>query len=150
TDIPLDSLHGRKDDAGRSMRLALAPELPPASMGEFSLSPTQGPVRAAFVPLARLERDLALPGRANTLLVAGTDTHAGTLAVRNALAEALTLDDLGLTISADYAPRTLIVQSGGGLIAEPLAGVVSRLGADRDLQVTPVLSWLATVMRVGD
>jgi ABC-type lipoprotein release transport system permease subunit len=150
TDIPLDSLHGRKDDVGRSMRLAFAAELPPASMGEFSLSPTQGPVRAAFVPLARLERDLALPGRANTLLVAGTDTHAGTLAVRNALAEVLTLDDLGLTINTAGAPRTLIVESGGGLIAEPIAGVVSRLGADRGFRVTPVLSWLATVMRVGD
>ena len=40
-------------------------------MGEFSLAPAQGPVRAVFVSLERLQRDLGLAGRVNTLLVSG-------------------------------------------------------------------------------
>ena len=39
-------------------------------LGEFSLRPTQGDVFAVFVPLRRLQRDLAEPNRVNTLLLA--------------------------------------------------------------------------------
>jgi ABC-type lipoprotein release transport system permease subunit len=151
TDIPLDSLHGQKDDVGRSMRLTFRSELPASAMGEFSLNPTQGPVRAAFVPLARVERDLALDGRANTLLVASSGrAPVGTLAVRNALDETLTADDLGLTFTSLDDASTLVVESRSGLIAEPLVPAITRLGEARRLRVTPVLSWLATRLTVGD
>jgi hypothetical protein len=36
---------------------------------EFSLRPQQGDVRAVYVPLARLQRDLNQPGKVNTILV---------------------------------------------------------------------------------
>jgi ABC-type antimicrobial peptide transport system permease subunit len=150
TDIPLDSLHGRKDDVGRSLRLTFGAELPASAMGEFSLSPTQGPVRAAFVSIGRVERDLALTDRANTLLVAApTDGTIDALTVRNALDDVLTLDDVGLTITAS-GNSSLIVESLAGLIADPIAPIVNRQTAARGLTATPVLSWLATRMRLGD
>jgi hypothetical protein len=68
--IPIESLHGRKDDAGRTMRLAVRAIVGPADLGEFSLRPQQGDVRAVFVPLKRLQQDLDIQGRVNTLLVA--------------------------------------------------------------------------------
>ena len=37
---------------------------------EFSLRPQQGEVRAVYVPLARLQRDLEAQGKVNTILVA--------------------------------------------------------------------------------
>lgn len=151
TDIPLDSLHGRKDDVGRSMRTELGAVLPAAAMGEFSLNPTQGPVRAAFVPLERVERDLDLGGRVNTLLVGTSgEEPAGTLAVRNALETSLSLDDLGLRISLHDTEPLLIVENASGLIAEPLVPVITRLAESRGLAVTPVLSWLATALTIGD
>ena len=52
SDIPLESLHGRKDDVGRTIRLTVREVLSPSELGEFSLQPQQGDVRAAFVPLA--------------------------------------------------------------------------------------------------
>src|SRR5690606_37779684 len=58
TDIPLDSLHGRKDDTGRAIRLTTLGALSREQMGEFSLSPSQGPVRAVFMALPRIQRDL--------------------------------------------------------------------------------------------
>ena len=42
-------------------------------MGEFSLRPQQEAVRAVFVPIARLQRDLDLAGRANVLLLSGLE-----------------------------------------------------------------------------
>ncbi len=49
--IPTESLHGRKEDVGRSVRLTVRQVLAREDLGEFSLSPRQGSVRAIFVPL---------------------------------------------------------------------------------------------------
>src|SRR5262249_7770932 len=67
--IPLESLHGRKDDIGRAIRLTVRGVLPPGELGEFSLRPQQGDVRALFVALKRVQRELDLPGRVNTLIL---------------------------------------------------------------------------------
>src|SRR5258706_479564 len=68
--IPIESLHGRKDDAGRTLRLNVRAILGADALGDFSLRPQQGSVRAIFVPLKRLQQDLDLGGRVNTLLIA--------------------------------------------------------------------------------
>jgi len=70
SDIPVESLHGRKEDPGRTIRLNLKSVLPAASLGEFSLRPQQGPVRAIFISLPFLQRELDQAGKINTILVA--------------------------------------------------------------------------------
>ena len=67
SDVPEGSLHGRRDDLGRTLRLTTVSW--PPNLSEFAIYPQQGAVRAAFVPLERLQRDLERPGRANTLLI---------------------------------------------------------------------------------
>ena len=62
------SLHARKEDLGRTVRVTVRRVLPRATVGEFSLRPQQGEVRAVFVPLARLQQDLEIRGRVNTIL----------------------------------------------------------------------------------
>ena len=69
--IPAGSLHGRKEDLGRTIRLSFREALAPVQLGEFSLRPSQGAVRAIFVSLARLQKDLEFAGKANTILLAG-------------------------------------------------------------------------------
>jgi ABC-type lipoprotein release transport system permease subunit len=155
TDVPLDSLHGRKDDTGRSLRMTARETLPRESMGEFSLSAEQGPVRAAFVPLDRLQRDLdldAAPPRVNTLLVAAAPDAAGptATAVRAALVDALDADDIGLTFDAHPDQGVLIVESASGLITEALQTSVETLAARESIDSTPVLTWLANRITVGD
>src|SRR5687768_3143090 len=49
SDIPLESLHGRKDDPGKTIRLNVLAQLEREQLGEFSLQPQQGAVRAIFV-----------------------------------------------------------------------------------------------------
>ncbi|MBI3406656.1 MAG: hypothetical protein HY046_14475, partial [Acidobacteria bacterium] len=67
--IPVESLHGRKDDLGRTIRLNLKAVLPATELGEFSVKPNQGEVRAVFVPMERLQLDLKQEGHANTVLL---------------------------------------------------------------------------------
>jgi ABC-type lipoprotein release transport system permease subunit len=62
SDIPIESLHGRKEDPGRTIRLNLKSVLPATSLGEFSLRPQQGPVRAVFVSLSFLQKELGQEG----------------------------------------------------------------------------------------
>ncbi len=68
--IPRESLHGRKDDTGKTIRFKLGAVLARAEMGEFSLKPGQGAVKAVFIRLKRLQKDLEQNGRVNTLLFA--------------------------------------------------------------------------------
>ncbi|MEZ5317544.1 MAG: FtsX-like permease family protein [Vicinamibacterales bacterium] len=150
TDIPLDSLHGRKDEPGRAMRLRYVGALDREGMGEFSLTPDQGPVRAVFVALAQVQDDLEQAGRVNTILVAG-EAHGGAsaAAVRTALASTLTATDMGLTFDAGSTPGTVIVEARAGLVPDRLARAVTTAAGEADLATTPVLSWLATRLTVG-
>src|SRR5690349_18280052 len=68
TDIPLESLHGRRNEVGRTLRLTVRRVIPAANLGEFALDPQQGEVRAVFVPLSRLQQDLSVEERVNSLL----------------------------------------------------------------------------------
>jgi hypothetical protein len=121
TDIPLDSLHGRKEDVGRTLRLRYRGVLAPEAMGEFSLLPRQGPVRAAFVPLSRLQRDLALPGRVTTALVASGVTPS---VDRASLSASLDTADLGLTFTPLPESRMVIVESAAGLVPDVVADAI--------------------------
>jgi hypothetical protein len=147
TDIPIDSLHGRREDVGRSIRLTSRGTLAAEQMGQFSLASGQGPSRSVFVPLARLQRDLELKGRVNTMLVAGSEDAAD---VRRALDEAVTNDDLGLRASAIADADALVVESASGLVPDDTAAAITEAANRAQRRSTPVLSWLANRMTIGD
>jgi hypothetical protein len=56
SEIPLESLFGRRDEVGRTIRLTLSGELSRDRLGEFALTPQQAEVRSLFVPLRRVQR----------------------------------------------------------------------------------------------
>ncbi len=68
--IPRESLHGRKEDTGKTIRFKVDAVLPRTEMGEFSLRPGQGALKAVFIGLKRLQKDLDQTGRVNTVLFA--------------------------------------------------------------------------------
>ena len=70
SEIPIESLFGRKDEVGRTVRLTMAGVLPRERLGEFALQPQQTAVRAMFAPLRRIQRDLAVPDQVNSVLLA--------------------------------------------------------------------------------
>src|SRR5690606_2514919 len=71
SEIPSESLFGRREEIGRTLRLTLADVLTRDRMGEFALRPQQTELRAVFAPLRRVQRDLGVQGQVNTVLMAG-------------------------------------------------------------------------------
>jgi putative ABC transport system permease protein len=152
--VPLGSLHGRRDEAGKTIRAMVRGVLPAEAMGEFSLRPRQGDVRAIFLPLARLQADLNQPDRINAILVAARapDAERGSHAAREIeamLAPSLAIEDAGLNLRGLPDDRGFILESDAGLLSDAVADVAERIATAQGLQATPVFSYLAYSIRSG-
>jgi putative ABC transport system permease protein len=147
SDIPLESLFAHKDDAGRTVRLAVTGELAAAHLGEFALQPQQAEVRAVFAPLRRLQRDLGVADKVNTVLIAVGVSDAD---ARRAVRTAVTLDDLGVSVSVVAEGTAVIVESAGGVMSETLEQAVRATGQDLGAAPVPLFTYLANTIRVRD
>lgn len=155
SDVPADSLHGRKDDLGRSMRFAVGGILSAQELGEFSLRPTQGAVRAVFLPLKQLQKDLQQENKVNAVIVsaqesadpAESENEAEQLAA--ALKSAATLEDYGLRISPLDGGRGFSLLSEKLLIEDTLAETARAVAENQGLAATAIYSYLATTIRAG-
>ncbi|MEO8260380.1 MAG: FtsX-like permease family protein [Acidobacteriota bacterium] len=177
--VPIESLHGRKDDLARSMRLTVDAVIGPDQLGDFSLQPQQGHVYAVFVPLRRLQQELDLDGRANTLLVseppAGSLPPTGTTPaarLEQLVRARAALEDSGLTVrvvpdvSAGVVPDAaaarpvnasgvqpfrpaLSLEAAGGLLDPPRTAVAGQAAAALSMATQPVFTYLVNAMRSG-
>jgi ABC-type lipoprotein release transport system permease subunit len=150
--IPAESLHGRKEELGRTIRLTIRETLEPAALGEFSIRPRQGGVRAVFVSLARLQKDLEQPGKANAILISENMPGAsgGAAAVEDLLRETFALEDLGVRLRALDAERGISLESESALIGDKLFASAQAAAQKSDLSISPVLSYLANSIRSGE
>ena len=146
TAIPIESLHGRKDNLGRTIRLTVRAILGPSDLGEFSLQPQQGDVRAVFVPLRRLQQDLDLDGRVNALLVSDRSAAAG--ALEALVRRRFSVEDVGLNVRV-VASGAVAVESRAGLIDDVHARAVDDAATAAAMQPQPVLTYLANSMRTN-
>jgi putative ABC transport system permease protein len=144
--IPTESMHGRKEDVGRSMRLTVREMLGPEALGEFSLGPRQGSVRAIFVPLGRMQELLEQPERANAVLIAGSDVAS----TERRLREASGIEDLGLTLRALDQQQVIALESRSTILSEALAGAGVKAAEKLGMVVVPTLTYLANSIRAGD
>ncbi len=154
TDIPLGTLQGRRDEAGERIRLEVTRVLDASSLGEFSLTPAQGPTLSIFVPITRLQRDLGLEGRVNTLLIAAQPnapaaTESLVEAARGAIRPSVELGDLGLTLRPSRDARAVVLESRSGLLASTVAARASAVGQELGTRVTPALAYLANAIRAN-
>lgn len=143
SEIPLESIHGRKEDPGRSLRLNVKAALKAESLGEFSLQPQHGAVRAVFVALSFLQKELEKTGRINTILVAKGSSVTSLQAL---LKEKSTLEDFGLNTSENkysLESESKILNDHVWLAAQKSADALS-------LQTIPILSYLANSISSGD
>lgn len=154
--IPAGSLHGKKDDLGRTIRLAAREALAATNMGEFSLRPSQGPVRAVFVSLARLQKDLEQPGKVNTILLdekpsgtANQETARPSL-IADILKETFVLEDLGIKLRVLDEQRGIALESDSAIISDTLYATAQDAAARAGMRVSPILSYLANSIRIGD
>ena len=162
SEIPLESLHGQRDDVGRTMRLTVRAIVPASSLGEFSLQPQQGDVRAVFVPLARLQEDLGVGPHVNSLLVSvkpldslrslGAGPEAANAAghLENLIRERATLEDVGLNLRVLDAPQVLSLEAGGSLIDQARVQAVTDAARELKMVALPVFTYLANTIRTRD
>ncbi len=146
SDIPIESLHGRKEDPGKTIRLKVARVLGGESLGEFSLQPQQDAVRAVFVSLSFLQKELEQEGRVNTILVSGAQQQSIAALLKNKA----TLGDLGLKLRVINDQHSVSVESAGKIINEHVAQAGAQAAQSLSLRTVPVLSYLANSINDGD
>src|SRR6185503_8134101 len=139
SEIPVESLHGRKEDPGRTIRLSASGVLNGESLGEFSLQPQQGSVRAVFVSLSMLQKELEQDGKVNTILVAGGSVNPSLHTLVN---ERSTLEDLGLNIR-NINPQSISLETSSKIINDYVATAANKAATELSLKTVPVLSYLA-------
>lgn len=159
--IPVESLHSRKEDLGSTLRLTVQETLSPGDVGEFSLQPQQGDVRALFVPLSILQKAIDQPGRANLILISEASPNAAAAAEVPAKNEALmrilkartSLDDFGIKLRiVGQAPSQpgISLEQESKVISGPLSEVANEAASALSLHRVPVLSYLANSIAAGD
>lgn len=156
SEIPLESLHGRKDDPGKTLRLSVSGVLDGESLGEFSLQPQHGAVRAVFVSLKFLQRELEQDvgsGRINTILVsrfAGTESSEQQNNLASLLKEKATLEDFGLKLRVLENHLGPSLESNSRIVNEHVASAASEAAKTMALRTAPVLSYLANSINSGE
>ena len=155
--IPVGSLHGRRDDLGRTMRLRIQQVLASDDLGEFSFRPQQGLSRAVFVSLGRMQRDLGLDRQANTMLLGtgggattGEDSSAAVATIETALRAGTRLDDLGVRVRVLDGRGALVVESAAGLLGDDTVAAARSAAAEAGMADQPILTYLANEIRFGD
>jgi ABC-type lipoprotein release transport system permease subunit len=151
--IPAESLHGRKEDLGITMRSLVKATLAPNQLGEFSLRPQQSAARVVFISLARLQRNLEQEGKANLLLLERRDRvlsdAQATAIVRRALKDKYQLADLGLKLRP-LAAGCLTLESDSALIGDALSEKVRGTATATNLRPAPVFTYLANSIQIGE
>jgi ABC-type antimicrobial peptide transport system permease subunit len=147
--IPVESLHGRKDQLGTTVRFTMREALPLASLGEFSLRPQQGAVRAIFVPLGKLQRNLEQDGKANVMLLSAKSGASYQLAPQ-ILKDKFTLADLGLKLRLLEEQKTISLETDSAVITDVLAEKAKAVSGELNLRSTEVLTYLANTIQLGE
>ena len=157
--VPVDSLHSDKDDLGTTLRLNYGASLTAEALGEFSLRPQQGAVRAMFLPLEELQSALDQTGRVNSILVSdplndsGVDAEAEQLKARleATIDTAYTLDDLGVRLiegRATDGKRFVSVESSHLVMNDGVAEATMAAGGGLGWDTGGVLTYLANTIRI--
>jgi putative ABC transport system permease protein len=149
TAIPAESLHGRKDDLGRTIRLTVREILSTTELGDFSIRPQQGAARTIFVSLKRLQRDLEQPAKINALLVSG-EKAGSAQSLEKTLKETFALEDLGLKIKPVSEQNSISLESDTAIISDALSDSAQATAAASGMTTSGVLTYLANTIRAGD
>jgi len=165
SDIPAESLHGRRENRGRTVRLTASQVLPSGGLGEFSLNAEQQSVKAIFVPLGRLQKELDQAGQVNSVLVAdraedessGSGTDAA-IELERIIRDATTLEDMGVRLRRLAVPtgglkspevECLSLEKASTLLDDRLVDKSREVAISCGLDHTPVLTYLANRIRIG-
>ena len=150
TDVPIESIYGRKDDLGRTIRANVLATLPPESLGEFSLAAQQGEVSAVFLPLELLQNELEVAGRVNALLVSGGGANEANLLLEDIVRNVAAIEDMGLAVRTLETEQAVILEAEDGLIDNPVVDAAVTASFDVGIGPQPLFTYLANDIRIGE
>ena len=156
SDVPIESLYGQKDDLGRTLRLTITETLSPEQLGEFSTRPQQTAVRAVFVPLELLQRELDQQSKVNTILFARVKDSGDvsdaerTAAIEQVLSEKVSFEDYNIKVRPLDQQRSISLERSSTLIDDALAKAAIDAAKGLELQTMPVLSYVANGIKAGE
>jgi ABC-type lipoprotein release transport system permease subunit len=145
--IPRESLFGRRENTGRTLRLAVSGILPTERLGEFALRPGQGDMLSIFVPLQRLQKDLGQPGGANTILLSAGSRDGGLEKTRKILEEKFTLEDAGVRLRPLPEQNAIAVESARVLLDDTIARAALDAAAHKGWEASGIFTYLANSIR---
>jgi hypothetical protein len=155
--VPAESLHSKKQDLGRVLRVTIGKIISPQDLGEFSIQPQQTGTLAVFMPLRLLQTELEQEGRSNVVLVAHRQQGAAQLnsqtetdALNKILNDTATLDDYGIQVRDLGQPNGISIEHESKLLSDRLAITATKAATDLSFRVVPVLSYLANSISVAD
>jgi putative ABC transport system permease protein len=147
--IPREWLYGRRDTAGKTIRLSCGAILSENRLGEFALRPSQGNVYSIFVPLKRLQRDLNQPFRINTILLSRRDPSGGVASIRDDIKKRCVLSDWGLKLRNLPSGNGFSLESDRIILDDETAKAASEAAAETGLPFTPLYTYLANSIRAS-
>lgn len=155
SEIPIESLHSRKEDLGSTLRLSVRQILDARALGEFSIQPQQTGVRAVFVSLSELQKAIEQENKANLILISqarGTeqDSTSAATTLTELLKTRTTLEDFGITLRRLDEQKSLSLEHESRLLADPLATAATETARSLSLQTIPVFSYLANRISIGE
>ncbi len=155
SEVPIESLYGHKEDLGRTLRLTISQTLSAEQLGEFSVRPQQTSVRAVFVPLQLLQRELDQQGKVNTLLISRMKDGSGlsdverVTALESLIKNRADLEDYSLKLRTLDQQRGLSLERSSTLVDDRLAETARATADGLGARTVPVLSYVANGITSG-
>ena len=148
SEIPLESLHSNKENLGKTIRLSVADVLDVEALGEFSIQPQQAGIRAIFVSLKTIQRELEKPDKVNLVLISQHGNQSVTInteALTKIVRRRHTLEDLGIKVRsiAHDNVAAVSVEHDSKMINASLATAAQETGQALSLSSSPIFSYLA-------
>ena len=149
---PAETLHGRRDSSGATLRVRGSRVLQPENLGEFSILQQAAAVRTLFLPLAEIQRAMQQEGRVNALLLSASPNRSEDDGnrLRGLLRDTLTPNDAGLRIRALEHCSCLSLEHEGGLLEDPVVAAARRAGATLELESQSIFSYVVNSIAHGE
>jgi ABC-type antimicrobial peptide transport system permease subunit len=141
--IPKESLFGRREEPGRTVRLTCQRILAAEDVGEFSLRPGQQENFSIFISLRQLQRDLQMDKRINAILFSSALAGDHSLTLERILKEQYTLQDLGFKLRLMEAHNLLSVESERILLEAPMAQAALEAAPESGMEASSIYTYLA-------
>ncbi|WP_321477637.1 FtsX-like permease family protein [uncultured Paludibaculum sp.] len=141
--IPRESAQGDKENTAAVLRLRVGEGVSPQSLDDFATRAQQGEIRALFVPLAWLQAQLNVPGKANLVLLAGA---RGGQDLADRFRARFRLEDAGLRLRHRPATDEVVLEHESTILDDRTAERALETAKELGVLARPALvSWVRSI-----